>query len=101
MAKEFAKKFYRSKEWVKCRQAYIAAVYGLCEQCNKPGYILHHKIHLTTYNINNPDIALNPDNLEYLCLECHNKHHQFNREKKATTRKGFKFNDKGELVQDG
>ena len=100
MAKEFAKKFYKSSAWQKCRASYIKSVHGLCERCNNPGYIVHHKILLTASNINNTDITLNWDNLEYLCLDCHNLEHNFEREKKSSTRKGLKFNEKGELVKD-
>jgi len=76
MAKEFAKEFYNSKKWRKCRVAYIQERIlldgGLCERCReKTGYIVHHKIHLTKFNINNPDITLNHNNLEYLCKVCH------------------------------
>ena len=99
MAKEFAKKFYKSTAWIKCRNSYIKSVHGLCERCEKPGYIVHHKIHLNPNNINDSNVTLNHNNLEYLCLDCHNKHHDFEREKKQITRSGFKFNDKGELVQ--
>ena len=78
MAKEFAKAFYRSVAWKKCRAAYIALRIaidgGLCEHCReKLGYIVDHIIELTPYNINDPAIALNHDNLQYLCLECHNR----------------------------
>lgn len=100
MAKEFAKKFYRSSAWQKCRASYIKSVYGLCERCNKPGYIVHHKILLTPNNINNPDVTLNWANLEYLCLDCHNLEHNFEREKKSVTRAGLKFNENGELVEE-
>lgn len=99
MAKEWAKSFYKSTSWKKCKDSYIKSVHGLCERCEKPGYIVHHKKHLTQSNITNPDVALNHDNLEYLCLDCHNKHHDFDREKKSSTRNGFKFNKNGELVQ--
>lgn len=99
MAKEFAKKFYRSKEWIKCRKSYIDSVYGLCERCKEPGKILHHKKHLTINNIDNPFITLSHSNLEFLCLECHNKHHNFDREKLKCTRDGLAFNEKGELEQ--
>jgi len=40
-----------------------------------PGLIVHHKIHLDPSNINNPDITLNWDRMEYLCLDCHNNEH--------------------------
>lgn len=109
MAKDFAKVFYNSKAWKQCRSSYIRSVHGLCERCVKEGIrkkdgtiptgdIVHHKIHLNEMNINDPSITLNHNNLEYLCLECHNKHHNFNREKRTATRSGFKFNSKGELV---
>lgn len=99
MSKEFAKKFYKSTVWIKCKNSYIKSVHGLCERCEQPGYIVHHKIHLNERNINDPDISLNHNNLEYLCLDCHNKHHNFDREKKSCTREGFKFNEHGNLVQ--
>lgn len=98
MAKEFAKAFYKSKAWIDCRNAFIKSVFGLCNRCGRPGYIVHHKEVLTPNNINDPNVTLNWDKLEYLCQECHNKEHDFNREKKSSTRKGLIFNDKGELV---
>ncbi|WP_251861958.1 HNH endonuclease [Clostridium sp. Marseille-Q2269] len=98
MAKEFAKAFYKSTAWKKCRNSYIKSVYGLCERCGRPGYIVHHKMMITKSNINNPDVTLNHNNLEYLCLECHNKEHNFGREKNSSIRKGFAFNSKGEFV---
>lgn len=98
MSKEFAKPFYNSAAWKKCKAVYIKSVHGLCERCDKPGYIVHHRKVLTPNNINDPNITLNHDNLEYLCLDCHNAEHGFNREKKSVTKKGYKFNEKGELV---
>ena len=106
MAKEFAKSFYRSKAWQQCRASYIKSVGGLCETCSKngeiiPGKILHHKIILTPNNINNPDVTLNWDNLEYECKSCHDKHegHGLGKDKKQCTREGLKFNEKGELIE--
>lgn len=80
MAKIFAKPFYDSKEWQRCRAAYIShrksVDGGMCETCHeKPGYIVHHKIELTPENINNPDITLGFENLKYDCHECHNREH--------------------------
>lgn len=78
MAKSFAKTFYASKEWQKCRSAYIShrrsVDGGMCETCHeRPGYIVHHKEELTPDNINDPDITLGFNNLKYDCLECHNQ----------------------------
>ena len=75
MAKDFAKAFYRSKEWLQCRDAFIKSVFGLCQRCKKPGHIVHHVIPLTPENIGDPNITLNWDNLMYPCLECHNNIH--------------------------
>lgn len=38
----------------------------------EPGYIVHHKIKLTPWNIDDQSVTLNPANLEYVCLDCHN-----------------------------
>lgn len=37
---------------------------------------MHHKVKLTPENVNNPDIALNWDNLELLCKKCHLEEHR-------------------------
>lgn len=76
MAQEWAKSFYKSTAWIKCRKAYIDERTlidgGLCEECKKnPGYIVHHKITLTQDNINNPEISLNHEHMKYVCKDCH------------------------------
>lgn len=58
----------------------MKSVGGLCEKCLKegryePGEIVHHKIHLTPQNINDPSISLNWDNLELLCRLHHGDEH--------------------------
>ncbi|MBM6680078.1 hypothetical protein [Pseudoflavonifractor capillosus] len=77
--KPFAKQFYKSKAWQRCRAAYIAQRRlvdgGLCESCRRePGYIVHHKIVLTPENIHNPEVALNHRYLAYECKACHDFH---------------------------
>ena len=77
----FAKEFYASWVWIKCARAYKKDKAGLCERCLRkgllvPGDEVHHKIKLTPENINNPSIALNWDNLELLCKDCHIKEHR-------------------------
>ncbi|MDA2526720.1 HNH endonuclease, partial [Bacillus cereus] len=54
MAKEYAKRFYKSTAWKKCRGAYIAATLdGMCEHCKEvPGYIVDHIVEITPVNIN-------------------------------------------------
>ena len=78
--KDFAKAFYKSKRWQHTRRSYLEKVGGLCERCLKkglyrPAVIVHHKIYLDSSTINNPEIALNFDNLEALCRDCHADEH--------------------------
>ncbi len=94
MAKEFAKAFYKSKAWQKCRAAYIQSVFGLCEKCRRPGWIVHHKELLTPANINDPTVTLAWENLEYLCQDCHNREHGLN-----STADGLMFDEYGDLVE--
>lgn len=79
--KEFAKAFYGSEAWKDCREAYKHSVGFLCESCKRKGILkagdtVHHKIHLTPENINNPDITLNFANLELVCRDCHAEIHR-------------------------
>lgn len=75
--KEYARKFYKSKAWQKCRASFIGKRRsidgGLCEHCGKrQGYIVDHIEEINPDNINDLSITLNHNNLQYLCLECHN-----------------------------
>lgn len=98
MAKQFSKRFYNSAAWKKCRLSYIAKVFGLCEglNCGKPGYIVDHIIELTPENINDINITLNHENLQYLCLECHNTK---TFQKHSVTAEGLMFDEQGNLVE--
>lgn len=84
--KDFAKAFYTSGAWEQCRAAYRKKAGGLCERCERkglitPGEIVHHKIHITPANINNPDITLSFDNLELVCRDCHAEIHEKNKKR--------------------
>lgn len=80
MAKPFARKFYSSKAWQDCRNEYMKQAHYLCEIClrkgiYKPAEIVHHIIELDPITIEKPEIALNFDNLEAVCRECHSELH--------------------------
>ena len=86
--KEYARGFYSSKAWKETRKAYGKSVGGLCERCRKkglvvPGVIVHHKNYLTPENINDPSVSLDWNNLELVCMACHNEDHE-GREKRYT-----------------
>ncbi len=103
MAREFARRFYNSKEWKKCRESFIADRVvidgGLCERCAKQGLLVlgeevHHRKHISPENISNADITLNHKNLELLCQSCHSIHHNRMQEE----RKGLSFDAYGRPV---
>lgn len=76
MARDFEDAFLHSKKWKAARGAYISERLlidgGLCEVCHREqGYIVHHKVKLTAENVNDPEIALNPENFAYECKRCH------------------------------
>lgn len=106
MSKAYAKPFYRSKEWKKCREAYYNSQSGICELCGKPGDEVHHKTFITPANIHDSNITLNWDNLQLLCKSCHFAIHDMSyvlhRSKKNRNRgiaNGLEFNADGELVE--
>lgn len=87
-------RFYKSNEWKIARTMKIASVGGRCEKCGDVGTEVHHIIHLTPENVDNPEISINQDNLLLLCKECHNKEHE-----RFTDKKGYKFDEDGNMVK--
>ena len=90
------KPFYSTTAWKQIREAYKKKAGGLCERCYekgiiKAGEIVHHKIHLTDENINDPNISLSFDNLELLCRDCHGEEH-------TGEKKPYKLDDLGRVT---
>lgn len=94
MAREFSRKFYKSKQWAKTREYIFNKYHGLCNKCGSPGEEVHHIIWLSPKNIDIPEIALGEDNLVLLCRNCHVGIHRT----VTTTKDEYKFNENGELV---
>lgn len=102
--KDYARSFYKSTAWKKTQASYMVSKHYICERCKGVARIVHHKTYLTPENITDPHISLNWDNLEALCLQCHNKEHYDKEKLKNYTRgnvveEGLKFNENGELMQ--
>ena len=53
----------------------MSSKFYICERCGRPAQICHHKKWLDGSNVHDPNVALNPDNLEAVCIECHNAIH--------------------------
>lgn len=88
------RKFYKSDNWKIARAMKIASAGGRCERCGDVGTEVHHIIHLTPENVDNPEISINQDNLLLLCKECHNKEHE-----RFTDKKEYKFDEDGNVVK--
>lgn len=109
MAKEWAKAFYHSTPWLTVREEILKRDRHTCVRCHCPGNQVHHIIHLTPENINDPRIALNPRNLEVLCDDCHKAEHKDERmsscnllpetrKKKELIKPDYEFDEQGNLI---
>ena len=87
-------KFYQSAVWKRTRKAFIQSKRGICEECEKSGWEVHHKIPLTLLNYKDSNISLSFDNLELLCTSCHNAR----RTENVYIRSDLMFDDNGYIV---
>src|SRR5690625_4032008 len=91
------RRFYRSRGWLEIRAGALKRDNYECQQCKRDGLVtvdskkekgkrkeivlnVHHIKEIETH----PELALELDNLETLCVPCHNKVHE----------KGFKPKEK-------
>ena len=92
--KEWAKTFYKSKNWELCRASKLREVHGICERCGGIAKVVHHKIYLTPDNIDDPTVTLDHANLEALCQDCHNREHHGGEPPNL----GYSFDEDGNIV---
>ena len=102
--------FYYTKMWKQVRKQVWLKQHCICNRCKRPVYvdgisdyipkekrlkgIVHHIEYLNETNINNPEITIDENNLEGLCIECHNLEHI-----DTSTRKDVLFDEMGNLIQ--
>ncbi len=68
--------FYTSRPWVRLRKTFLSHN-PMCAECERQGTLtLANTVHHKQERKNNPDLALEWDNLESLCAECHNRIHK-------------------------
>ena len=105
------KDFYQSKAWKDARKTIWLKQNLLCNRCHKPVYvdgisewipkenrrtgIVHHIKHLDNTNVYDDSIALDENNLEGLCKDCHELEHH----KDQVTRLGYEFDELGNLIK--
>lgn len=75
------KSFYASEEWQTLRITLINERGNRCQHCGEliaiaKDIIGHHVIEITPENVMDRMISLNPDNIELVCFDCHNKTHK-------------------------
>jgi hypothetical protein len=99
-------RFYCSKEWRELSFNLKIARGGKCKRTGKvftdmSQLIAHHApIELTEDNVNDPTIALNPDNIEIISFTEHNKEHRrFGHSKKVYIVYGSPLSGKKTLVR--
>ena len=100
--KDYARGFYQSKAWKATQKAYMVSQHYICERCGGPARVVHHIRHITPGNIGDANITLSWDNLEALCMDCHNDEH-ISASNTARARpaiaEGLCFDNDGNLVQ--
>lgn len=74
-------RFLCSKPWRDISFSLKIQAGGKCARCGNIikdfSYLIgHHKIELTEDNVDDPAISLNPELIEIVCLNCHNKEHR-------------------------
>jgi len=100
-------RFYARKAWMDLRWMLIVQRFGVCARCGKSfaddtsKLTAHHKIELTAETINDPFVALNPDNVEIVCNGCHNHiHHRMYKERQVVIVWGAPLSGKSTYVHD-
>ena len=88
--KEQKRKFYDSREWKQLREAVKQRDNYECQPCKRNGMVTidtnsysesakRKKIELVVHHIqeleHHPSLALDIDNLETVCVDCHNREH--------------------------
>lgn len=88
--KEQKRKFYDSSDWKRLREEVKKRDNYECQECKRKGIVRidtneysehakRKKIQLVVHHIkeleHHPELALEIDNLETICVDCHNKEH--------------------------
>ncbi len=93
--KRVGDEIYHTSKWRKLRLSYYRSQYGICEHCGEPGKIVDHIKPITKDNLNDPEITFGWNNLQLLCVSCHNKK---TFQKHSPIREGFGFDSNGNLI---
>lgn len=78
---QWLKNFYSSRQWNTFRMMLIAERGPICAHCHRIisrsiDIIGHHNTELTPENVGDYSISLNPEKVELVCRDCHDKEHK-------------------------
>ena len=82
MAEAWSAAFYKSEEWRAFRRYLIQLRGTVCPICHRDfmadtsKLVGHHKEELTPETVHDASVALNPDNVDIICIYCHNSEHK-------------------------
>ena len=99
-------KFYTTKAWRDLAYSLKIQANGSCNRCGHNvidfKYLIgHHKIELSEDNVEDVSVSLNPDNIEVICHDCHNKEHRrFGHKQKVYIIYGSPLSGKTTLVRE-
>jgi 5-methylcytosine-specific restriction endonuclease McrA len=88
--------FYHSRAWKRLSRAFLSSRNYICEVCGNPAELAHHKKHITPQNLGNPEITLNAEMLQAVCINCHNTIHYSTG---GAVVKGLEFDENGDLIR--
>ncbi|WP_248560281.1 HNH endonuclease [Niallia sp. NCCP-28] len=92
--KEQKKKFYNSTAWKKLRLLALNRDNYECQQCKLKGKVSKgQNVHHIKEIYFHPEFALELDNLETLCINCHNEEHERTFDKIKNSKKESKWDD--------
>lgn len=98
--------FYCSKPWRELSYNLKIKINGKCNRCGETivdfsKLIGHHKVELDESNVNDPKVSLNPELIEIICHDCHNKEHRrFGNKKNVYIVYGSPLSGKTTLVRE-
>ncbi len=101
MAKDYARSFYDSQAWRKTREAYLQSKHYICEDCGGAASVVHHITYIKPWNVNDPNITLNWDNLKAVCVDCHALEHSQDMKKRGGEARlnGIAFDEEGNVIK--
>lgn len=78
---QWLRRFYNNRAWTTFRMMLIAERGPICSRCHRIisrsiDIIGHHTTELTPENVHDYSVSLNPEKVDLVCRDCHDKEHK-------------------------